>query len=129
MLCVLLLLMTLHLTFATAIYSWARQPNDKVVWYNRVHQMLYHSFTSKKLKSYICVCMQILGSSKRPHRRFGPPFLPFSGYRRIFLRGLCGRIMTPVTQLQLVPKLRMFDALSPLPYMLSWRAEGQSYIH
>ena len=40
-------------------------------------------------------------------------------------RGLSGRGVRQATYLHLVPRLIMSGGLSPLPYMPSWRVQGQ----
>ena len=57
--------------------------------------------------------------SQLPDRLWGPPNLRFNGYGSY--SGWRVKLTAP---LHLLLKLRMSGALSPHPYMTSWRAEG-----
>jgi hypothetical protein len=131
-LCVLPLLMTLHLTFDTALYSWARHPFGKARRYIAATTCvitLSLLINDSRVSVCVCVCVNVDPRFiKVTTPALGPSSLPHTGYRRIILWCLSGRIMTLVTHLQLLPKLRMLDAIHPLPYMLSWRAHKSNLL-
>jgi len=51
---------------------------------------------------------------------WGPPSLLPNGYRRLFPRRQSGRSVWLTTYIHLLPRLRIYGAIPPLPITSSW---------
>lgn len=65
---------------------------------------------------------------KCPHLVWGPHSLLITGYRGLFPRGKTSGAGL-FTDFRLLPLLGMSGAVTPLPHLPSWRAQGYFYLH